>query len=641
LLVLDNCEHLIDACAQLATDLLRACPHLRLLSSSREPLGVAGETIFRVPALRVPDLEQMPTHDQLTEFEAINLFAERARAVQPAFAVTNTNAAALAQICVQLDGIPLAIELAAARVPALMPAQIATRLDDRFRLLTGGSRMALPRHQTLRALIDWSYDLLAGEERVLLRRLAVFAGGWTLEAAEAVCAFEVEHEEPKKEEDDPALFDSRFSILDLLARLVEKSLVQVDERGGAARYRMLETIRQYALEKLAQSGEAEQIRRQHADYYLTIGEGQFFGRLSEWLPRAAAEYNNLRAAYEWNQTPAGDPDQALRLAPSLCALGYSLGLMSEAQAMLERLLHNPRRTGTVLAEARFHTALGNLLGEMGYFVESRSHLESGLTLFRQLGDASLCAYIMQRLGWLAREQGDARTAWARTEEARALFLKVSDIARAATIYTTQAEIAILEENPALAAALLDQRRAQRRDIDNDIDIAWDLNHLGHAAQLRGDFARAAEIHVESLTKFLGLHKHHVGVFWAYQSLGEAAMGQGDIRSARGWLARGLALGRQAHDQPTVAWCLAGLGSAAALGGAPERAARLWGAAERLRMALGCRPAPATRATYERALASARSELGEVAFALAWDAGQELSLEAAIAEALSDCDVKGQ
>ena len=249
LLVLDNCEHLIDACAQLTDQLLHACANLKIIASSREALGIVGETIYRVPPLSLPDPEHV-TPEVLAQCESAQLFVERAAAANRKFAVTEQNAPLIAQICRRLDGIPLAIELAAARVTAFSVEQIASHLDDRFRLLTGGSRTALPRQQTLRALIDWSYELLSEAERTLLRKLSVFAGGWTFEAAEAVC--------------------SGLDVLDLLTQLVNKSLVTVDEEGHAPRYHLLETVRQYARDKLLENAETEQTRNAHFDYFFAL-----------------------------------------------------------------------------------------------------------------------------------------------------------------------------------------------------------------------------------------------------------------------------------------------------------------------------------------------------------------------------------
>jgi len=307
LLVLDNCEHLIADCAKFADTILHAAPKVKILATSREALGIAGEVVCRVPSLSLPpkDLPGLQDLASLSQYEAVRLFIDRALAVQPDFSVTNTNAPAVAQICHRLDGIPLAIELAAARVKAVSVEQIAARLDDRFRLLTGGSRTALPRQQTLRATIDWSHSLLTEAERVLLRRLSVFAGGWTLDAAQAVCSC------------DPVCADD---VLDLLAHLVDKSLVLFDLGDGQARYRMLETIRQYARDKLLESAEAATVRERHLSYYLKLAqyaEPKLHGpEQFEWLGRLDNEHDNLRAALECSLA-GGQADQGLELASAL------------------------------------------------------------------------------------------------------------------------------------------------------------------------------------------------------------------------------------------------------------------------------------------------------------------------------------
>jgi predicted ATPase/class 3 adenylate cyclase len=305
LLLLDNCEHLLEACAQLADGLLHACPHLKILVSSREALGMAGEVSFLVPSLSLPDAQHLPSLERLTQYDSVRLFIERAVAVKSDFIVANHNAPAVAQICSRLDGIPLAIELAAARLKGLSAEQISERLDDRFRLLTGGNRTALPRQQTLRAMIEWSYDLLSEAERVLLRRLAVFVGDWTLEAAEAVCAEQgIETTE----------------VMDLLLRLVDKSLIVSEERGGQAHYHMLETIRQFARDKLLESGEGAWLRLRHLEFFLKFAE-QAEARLESaepliWLHQLGAEYENLQAALGW-EIEAGREQPALRLSRAM------------------------------------------------------------------------------------------------------------------------------------------------------------------------------------------------------------------------------------------------------------------------------------------------------------------------------------
>jgi predicted ATPase/class 3 adenylate cyclase len=301
LVILDNCEHLVAACAHLTDVLLRACPNLRILATSREALGVTGETTWRVTSLSLPDPERLPPLDQFTEYEAIRLFVARAVAIAPQFAVTNRNALAVAQVCHRLDGIPLAIELAAARVKVLAVEQIAARLDDRFRLLTGGSRTALPRQQTLRAAMDWSYHLLSETERLLLRRLSVFAGGWALDAAEGICTGR------NLEATD---------ILDLLTSLVDKSLVQAETHRGEARYRLLETVRQYARDRLVEASEEVDVRTRHRAWYVALAER------ADREPRGPRQriwrdHDNLRAALVWGKEDPGGAEATLRLVGAL------------------------------------------------------------------------------------------------------------------------------------------------------------------------------------------------------------------------------------------------------------------------------------------------------------------------------------
>ena len=282
MLVVDNCEHLVEACAQLIEQLLQACPRLKIIASSREALGIAGETVYRVPSLALPD-ESDSTPKALAQSESVQLFVERASAANPSFSLTDQNARAVAQICRRLDGIPLALELAAARLTAFSAEQVASRLDDRFRLLTGGSRTALPRQQTLRALIDWSYDLLTEPERSLFRRFSVFAGGCTYDAIESVCV--------------------QLDVLNLLTQLVNKSLVAVEDEHSEPRYRLLETVRQYARDKLVELGEAEQAREAHFKFFMRLvdmaGDKLGTAEALEWVRRLDAEFDNLRAAFDW------------------------------------------------------------------------------------------------------------------------------------------------------------------------------------------------------------------------------------------------------------------------------------------------------------------------------------------------------
>ena len=319
LLVVDNCEHLVDACAQLIEQLLQACPNLKIIASSREALGIAGETVYRVPSLSLPDTAEA-TRATLAQSESVQLFVERASAANPKFSLDDQNAAAIAQICRRLDGIPLALELAAARLTVFSAEQVASRLDDRFRLLTGGSRTALPRQQTLRALIDWSYDLLSEPERKLFRKFSVFAGGCTYEAAESIC--------------------SEMDVLNLLSQLVNKSLVAVEAENGGSRYRLMETVRQYARDKLLESGESEEARNVHFDYFYNLAKtaepGLDSPQALEWIGRLAAEYDNIRAALEWGLEQ--NVGRVLSMVPSLWRFWIRQGHEEEGRTIIREAL---------------------------------------------------------------------------------------------------------------------------------------------------------------------------------------------------------------------------------------------------------------------------------------------------------------
>jgi predicted ATPase len=346
LLLLDNCEHLTSACAQLVNVLLQAAPQLRILATSREPLHVAGETIYQIPPLSVPDPSMRQGPGDLTEFEAVQLFVERARAVQPRFLLAPQNMAQVAAICQRLDGIPLALELAAARVRALAVADIAARLSDRFRLLTGGAGTVLPRQQTLRACIDWSYELLSGAERALLGRLSVFAGGFTLAAAEAVGAGrEIEHSH----------------VLDLLTQLVDKSLVEIDT--GTVRYRLLETVRQYAQERLDEAEDGDGARARHLDYFVAFAEEAGPNLVgpdpSPSLARLADELENLLLAHRQCARVADGAEKDLRLAHAAAHLWHAQGWMELGFALTAEAL---ARAGSA-ASARLR---GRVLGDAAY-----------------------------------------------------------------------------------------------------------------------------------------------------------------------------------------------------------------------------------------------------------------------------------
>jgi predicted ATPase len=622
LLILDNCEHLIQASAQFSEALLRACPDLRILASSREMLGVAGEREFHVPSLSTPDPRKTMPMEDMMNYEAVRLFIDRAATVMPNFILTDENASAVAQVCQRLDGIPLAIELAAARVTTLRIEQIAARLDDAFHLLTSGSRTALPRHQTLRALIDWSYALLSNQERMLLNRLSVFAGGWTLEAAEALGA----GNNIKASE-----------VMDMLSQLGKKSLVVAERKQGTeTRYGMLETIRQYALEKLTASGEANTVRRRHAEFYLMFTET--YGRtVTIQLDRLEREQDNLRAALTWSLSTLGAAELGLRLVLAMAWLWSWRQHRNERCNWLERALAHAdaEGVGDTQERARVLTSLADAYGVEEY-AASEALLIQSLRISRNLGDISASAEVIHQLGRLAREHGDTATARNRLEESIALFRELGDKIGLTGPLLTLGEVAVMQEDAVLATALLDEVLALERQTGNTnaFTIGWALNHLGHAAQLQGEWERARQLHEQSLAPFDEIGLRNEGTIWAHQSLGETALGQNNSTLAARHFREALELSRDLGDRAATAWCLAGLAGVAALNEEPERAAWLWGVAEALRQSIGVREAPASHATHERLKNEVRKQLGEVAFDAKWAEGQAASLEQAIAEALT-------
>ena len=618
LLILDNCEHLIEAVAKLAELLLHACPSMRILATSREVLDVAGEISFLVPSLSSPGLQHPIQIDSLTQYESIRLFLNRAETALRGFAMTNDNAPAVMQVCHRLDGIPLAIELAAARVKLLRVEQIAERLDDRFQLLTSGGRTSLPRHQTLAALIDWSHDLLAESERILLGRLSVFAGGWTLEAAESVCVGD-------------GIEQSR--VLDLLTQLVNKSLVIAErEQGKEARYGMLETIRQYALEKLIASGEVDATQHQHATYYLVQAETGSKS-LGPGYYHLAHERNNLRSALTWSLSSTGNTELALRLATA-AALGMS---PAEACRWLEAALGHGATSGedSRLARGEAIIALGTNLTNQGKYAAAQIQMARGLKLIQKTGDRSKIAWIHNRLGWLAREQDDATTARAQLEKSMALYRELGDQVGLAWTLLTLGEVAVLQqEEVGWAIPILEEGLRLMREQKNGWGMGWALNHLGHLAQVLGEYARASRLHGESMSVFRQLEGGSAtGIIWGLQSLGEIALAENRPTVAVEHFTNAFDLCQRGGFRAETAWCLAGLAGVAALNEEPERAAWLWGAAEAHRHSLGARPSPAARATHERLQSDVRKQLGKETFNAKWAEGQAASVEQAIDEAM--------
>jgi predicted ATPase len=465
LFVLDNCEHLIEACAQLCESLLRACPKICILASSREALGIAGESAYLVPSLGFPNPDHLPPLDELLLLDAVRLFVERAATAQPKFTLTSQNAPAVAQVCKRLDGIPLAIELAAARVKVLSVEQIAARLDDRFSLLTGGSRTALPRQQTLRALIDWSYDLLSETEQILLRRLSAFIGGWTLEAAETVCANES---------------IESLEVLDLLAHLVDKSLVGMDEFAVEPRYRMLETIRQYAREKLLDSNERDQLRDQHLHFFMQFAEYiepilETAERL-EWVARLEVEHDNLRAALEW--ASERHLETARWLAGLLERFWFFGDHLDEARTWYARVLNAGEQISVTkgLALARFSSGCVSL--NLERLDEAQVLLESSVALWQQLGERQRLALSLAWLAYLLLQRGKGEQACAIYAEHESLF-RTSSVSSLAWILSCWGTAnAIMRLSDPTAKALLDEALSLAYTLQDPLSILLACSSLG-------------------------------------------------------------------------------------------------------------------------------------------------------------------
>ncbi len=582
LLVLDNCEHLIAACAELSETLLRAAPQLRIVATSREGLGIQGETVWRVPSLTLPSPGQALTPEGLLEFEGLRLFAERAAAITP-FVLTGANAVAVAEICRRLDGIPLAIELAAARVSVLSVDQINARLKDRFRLLTGGGRTAVARQRTLEATVDWSYDLLREPERLLLGRLSVFAGGWTLEAAEEVCAGE------GIERDD---------IVDLLSGLVDKSLVIVEEDpAGDRRYRFLETIRQYGRDRLFRSGETSSVCARHFAVVLALAQRAEpeLTRSDQvaWLSRLQVEHDNIRSALDWAAGAPECTDRGLELATSLWWFWTKRGYFSEGQRRLGQSLGvctdvSPR-------VARAYVGLVHLTAFQGD-PATPGAIAKSLEVARAAGDAWAEAF---SLGFDAIFESDA-----------------GHFARAAALAADAHRVAL----------------TARHDEEGQQPLALALRMLGYAALYQGDQARAAELFQQALA----LMRHH-GEKW---SLGILLCDVATVRALQGSHADARALGHEAidfcqqlGDRRGVAWCLQTMAMVAAAEGHAIRAARLYGAAERLLESVGATGQNTVTHVQESLLSAAIASIGDAAFRATAAEGRAMSFAQAIQYAL--------
>jgi predicted ATPase/DNA-binding CsgD family transcriptional regulator len=575
LLILDNCEHLIDACAELIHELLRGCAHVQVLATSREALGLPGEVRIRVPPLAVPG----PTTDpsELQAAESIQLFAQRAEAVSTTFVVDAKTAPMISEICRRLDGIPLAIELAAARVRLLSPSQMVPRLADRFSLLSSPRRDRPVRQQTLRSTIAWSYDLLSHSDQALFRCLAVFAGGCSLDAIAAL--------------------RERLSGVEVvrgIASLADRSLLEVIEVAGERRVSMLETIREYALECLHAASEEVVARDRHLAFFLALAETidpQLHGSAqAEFADRLEREHDNLRAAMSWSLR-SGQPQLGLRLAMALRYFWKMHGHHREGRDWLQALLDRSAAIDPADVKGRALNALGYLEAMQAEYAPAKAHLEQGLHLGRQLADMAVVAFSRRYLGFIANARGDFVAAREHLEHSFALYQEIGHEREAGAFSLYLGDTALGERDYSRAERLFADSSAQLRQLGDTTLLPYPLRRLAQLALMRRDTERATRLCLESL-----------------------------------------ALNRDVGDPQGIAACLVGLGAIAATTLNPERAARLLGAAHGLLASVETELLPHDRQQYEDALATARAQLGAVAFERAWASGRQLDADAAIADA---------
>jgi non-specific serine/threonine protein kinase len=640
LLILDNCEHLLAACADLVQRLLSACPNVRILATSREPLHIAGELVWRVPPLSLPEAVSTPWPDSVRAFEAIRLFLERARLRRPQFDLTAASAAAVAQICRRLDGIPLAIELAAARIEALSAQEIAARLDDRFRLLVGGSRDAPARQQTLRATVDWSYDLLSEAEQVLYGRLAVFAGAFGLEAAEQVCGAGTGEEATGQSADDSAMRsgtrgEQQPALLDLLQGLVEKSMVAMEERNGRARYRLLETLREYGRERLAALGETELLHRRHVEYYLVLAgaaEPQFVGpEQMLWLERLDGEHENLRQALGWLRDE-GEAEAGLRLVGALWRFWEMRGYLDEGLGWLDCAL--AAGAGSSRARAAALLGAGALATQQGDYRRASALIEEGLALSRERGDQLGQATALCALGKLAELQGDYARATALLDESLAMNRELGHRWGTARCLSYLGTVATRQGDYAQAAALHQESLALFRALGDRRSFALVLNNLANVTRERGEYAQARLLYEECLVVQRELGDEH-GIASTLGNLGIAAWRQGEYARAQELTEESLAIARASGQLQGVAGALTNLGGIAQERGDVEQAARYYEECLSLFQAMAHKPGVAILLTNLGTLAAQRGEYSRAQplFAESLTLKRELGDKAGIAKAL--------
>jgi len=619
LLVLDNYEQVISA-APLVAELLTASRELKIIVSSREGLRVSGEHEYFVPPLELPDLAQLPSLESLTQYTAVQLFVQRAQAVKQDFHITNETAPIIVEICYRLDGLPLAIELAAARIKLLPPKAMLARLENRLEFLTSRARDLPARQQTLRNAIAWSYDLLNQNEQIFFRRLSVFVGGCTFDAIETVTE------------------EASTHTLDLLGSLLDKSLLrEVEDIIGEPRFVMLELLREFGLEQLAASGEGESIRLRHASFFLALAE-QAEAKLEsteqvEWINHMEEEHDNLRAALEWSRTTEGAGEICLRLAGTLGLFWEARGYFSEGRERLSAVLATKIAQASSAARAKLLARAAELAYRQSDYPATLLFAEESLKICREVDDKQGIAVALIKLGNAVTEAGDYPTASGFLAEALMIWRKLEDKHGIARALISLGWAALRPGDYSLAHARLEEALGISRELEDTRSIAFELSGLGEVALRQGEYTQATQLLEESLElrRQLG-NKWGVGV--SLGTLGWVAMYQEEWNRAVARLGESLEVRREIGDKGGSAWCLERLAEIALAQGQAKKAVCLFGAAASLRESIGSVIDPVDRAEYENKLDSLRAELGEERFSTIWDEGHAMTLEQAITYALA-------
>jgi len=622
LLLLDNCEHLVASLAPVADTLLQTCPRLQILATSREALGIAGEHQYYVPALTIPGPGAELSLEMLNRSEAARVFLDRATLVRPAFKLTGTNAFAIAQICRRLDGIPLAIELAAARVKGVNVEQIAARLDDRFNLLSTGSRTALQRHQTLRATIDWSYNLLSEKERQLFCRLSVFAGGWTVESASEVCLV------VQPEEED---------VLNLLLNLADKSLVIVEEQEGETRYRFLETIREYALEKLAESGEERLVRNRHLDYFIQVAEEAERNYRSReqlfWFGRMEKERINFRAALDY-ALHANQPERALRFVGTAFWLWFFRGPWSEGQIWLEAALAQAPQERTS-ATAKLLMGLGLLQFAQSDHAAAHRTLERSFSIWQELENKWWSAFVLGFMGLTIRAQDREAAARFFEESLRLATERGDPWIHAFSLWNIGEHSLYMKKLPE-AQKLLDQCLEISQSLGDRMLQNEALRALGEISEAKQDYGNAVRLYKESLAIVQEL-QDITNVSVLYFNVGRALQLAGENEAAASYFREAVLQSRQIGKKSGMLRALGGLGVVAAARGDARRAILLILASQLLHPTTGSSLSPneSTRRWLTQSWEAARFQLGEEEFETTFAQASSMTLEQVLQYALTE------